>query len=164
MAGKEDKEKGGLYLVSKNGGYGHASGDLGKEDLIPIPIDLLVSASGGFPGGSQGGEIPELAELLKVLKSDTKFTEKTSKTLEALKFWLETAGKGYEIKEAVNEFLEKRKQESKKSENNSDNAQRFTRKGAIYFDENIGHTIERGADSTGMLSDKNPNDTMKRHH
>ena len=105
-----------------------------------------------------------MAELSKVLKSNAKFAEKTSKTLEALKFWLEVAGRGYDIEEAVNEFLEKRKQESKKSESNPDNPQRFTRKGAIYYDKNIEHTIERDTDSTGKLSDKKPKDTMERHH
>ena len=113
----EDRGRGGLYFVSSNGSYTHSSGSLEGDDAIPIKLDLLVSAVGGFPKGNSdpnmfpwensGDEVSKLAKLPSVLISDKKFFEKVDKLLAGVKA-LVTAGKsGDKIGKAVNEMLEK---------------------------------------------------------
>src|SRR5574343_657535 len=83
--------RGGLYFISSSGGFGHKSGSLSGKDAIPINIDILVSAVGGFPKGNadtemspfqhSGDEVAKLNKLFALVKSDEKFAIKMDKLL-----------------------------------------------------------------------------------
>jgi RHS repeat-associated protein len=121
IPGENDSQKGGIYLVSKKGGYQHSNGSLSDADLVPISIDFLVDAIGGFPKGNSsgfsrdysGGEIEKASKLMDVLKSDKKALEKMDKVMSNIKAVLKTEGSGEKIGKAVNKILEMLGNESK---------------------------------------------------
>jgi RHS repeat-associated protein len=108
-------ERGGLYFVSSSGGYTHTNGSLTGDDAIPIKIDLLVSAVGGFPGGNtskdmlpwegSGNDIKKLAELPEILRSDKNFMEKVAKVVEGFKSVMGAENAGEKYGENVEKFL-----------------------------------------------------------
>jgi hypothetical protein len=60
----------------------------------------------------------------------------------------EDAGKALEIEPSKNENVD---------------PDRFKRKGAIYYDENLGQTLERDTDTSGQMTHKKAKDTLRRH-
>lgn len=112
--GKNDKKRGGLYLTSKSGGYGRATGDLDDDDQIPIPIDLLSSVVGGFSDG--GGQIEETEKFIKSLSSGKMNMKKFLAELETVKALFETREALSKGKEAVNFVIEKLEERKKENE------------------------------------------------
>jgi RHS repeat-associated protein len=107
---KDPQEKrGGLYLVSKSGQYGHADGELEGDDAIPIKIDPLVAAAGGFPDNESA------IEAATEIFTSEKLSENALSVLETVKNVSEVANKYKEIKEALTALAEemKAKNESK---------------------------------------------------
>ena len=107
--------RGGLYFVSSSGGYTHTNGSLSGDDAIPIKIDLLVGAVGGFPGGNSskdmlpwegsGNDIQKLAELPEIIRSDKNFMEKVAKVVEGFKSVMGAENAGEKYGENVDKFL-----------------------------------------------------------
>ena len=71
--------RGGLYLVSKNGFYGHADGVLSGRDAEPISIDLLTQVLGGFSDNENA------VETIKEMFTSPKLSEQALKALETIK-------------------------------------------------------------------------------
>jgi RHS repeat-associated protein len=153
IPGKEndpEEARGGLYFVSKNGGYGNASGDLRGDDAIPIPLDLLVSTVGGFPDNES---VVRSASEIFTSKSLPKTALATLETIKGLR-------EGYErtvdVKEVINQLAENL---GKKNKNSIDPM--FKKPGNVVFrrdgeykviiDDTLGH---------GTLTNKKATDTF----
>jgi len=102
----EDRGRGGLYFVSSKGGFTHASGDLKGKDAIPINVDALVDAIGGFPSGSSGGEIEKLRKLPGVLLSDKKIIDKVEKFLSSFKALYKTEKSGEKLGKVTEKIID----------------------------------------------------------
>ncbi|MBA4198892.1 MAG: hypothetical protein C0459_15205 [Chitinophaga sp.] len=105
-ASEDDKtykqRRGGLYLVSKQGGYFNSNGDLSGKDAIPIPIDDLVGVLGGW--SSDDGLRTQITDLVGLFKNLNK-REKTLKILEIFKAMNELSSKIKEGKESTEELI-----------------------------------------------------------
>jgi hypothetical protein len=81
--------------------------------------------------------------------------------MSSIKAILSTEKAGEKAGKSVDEIL--KKIDEKKNSKPKDDSKRFIRKGVIYFDENLGVTIERDSDTSGQRTDKKAKDTLKRH-
>jgi RHS repeat-associated protein len=159
-AAGDDGTRGGLLFVSSSGGITHQYGSVDGADAVPIALDFLLTVAGGFPAG--GGETSIVKELEQV--EDVK--EKLMKILEVFKVGQETASRSNDLFNNVRAYLESLETtDNKKNEKEKNKAaeERFKKKGTVYYDKNLNHTIERDTDSTGTLSDKKATDTLPAH-
>ena len=156
--GVGDKKRGGLYLVSEEGGYGHADGSFDGDDSKPINIDLLLKVADGL-GGSF--EYENNVEKIYTHFFGGKSLEKTTSALEIITNFFENAEKSnHNIAEGVDELI----QEFKKTQQENGNAEksdRFSKKGVIYYDMRLRLNIKRDTDTTGQLTDEKATDTLK---
>lgn len=148
--GQNDTKRGGLYLVSKEGGYGHSDGDLSGSDATPIDVDLLVSLFEGMGGSSSVGLGGAASQEEKVEKIFVHFFGGTSLEKNASKL------------EIVTDFLE-----------NMENANHNTIEGITALKEllkqgklpesNQPLKLGPGSDSCTVCEKVEPADSMNHH-
>jgi RHS repeat-associated protein len=167
----DKKGRSGLYFTSSKGSLTHASGSLNGRDAIPISLDLLLSAVGGFPGGNTspnmlpweggGNEVQKLAALHEILTGDKKIAEKIDKTLESIKGIVGVFGAGDKVGEAVEAFLKSTENKDKTNQNNSSIDPVFRKKGAVVYNRRDGiKTLILDEKGTGQVSSANATDTF----
>jgi RHS repeat-associated protein len=157
IPGKDDKTRGGLYLVSPDGSYNNSSGDINGKDAEPISIDLLLSAS-GFPT-NDGGEVEEMSKLSEVLK-DPKKRENILKVVETVKTLLETKEAGDKTGETIN-FAREKMEEMKKENEEKEQKGKNIKAGVVYCRYCNGSYKVNKEDSTVSFEKAGPKEQAK---